>query len=47
MNEKVKCNWCEWEGYEKDLIIDTVGIDEVEFCPQCHKNGFLMDIEER
>ena len=37
----VKCNWCEWLGHEHEIEI----IKDKEYCPNCHKTGYLMDIK--
>jgi hypothetical protein len=51
---EVKCNNCDWEGYEEDLQIFTdlsdnnVSHDIHYFkgCPDCKTDGYLMDIEK-
>ena len=50
---EVRCNNCEWEGYEEDLQIFTdlsdnnVSHDIHYFkgCPNCKTDDYLMDIE--
>lgn len=47
MDEKyeVRCNMCEWEGYENDLVSYE---DEDGFfngCPNCKTDYYLMDIK--
>ena len=42
---KVRCNWCEWEGSENNLIIrPDNAYYEVEVCPVCDRPDCLMDI---
>lgn len=42
----VRCNWCESEFWE-DNIINRYSEDPEaeELCPVCGKGGYLMDIE--
>jgi len=40
--EKIRCNWCYWIGEEEDLIITN----DIEHCPQCGEEGYLMDMED-
>ena len=45
MEYEVKCNNCDWEGYENDLEIFE---DEGGFfkgCPNCETDSYLMDIK--
>lgn len=39
----VRCNWCGWEGKEKELWFDL--IHEEDICPECKKQGCIMDLE--
>jgi len=38
----VRCNWCGWEGKEKELWYDL--IHEEDICPECKKQGCIMDL---
>ena len=40
---KVRCNWCDWVGDENEIAVDE---NDTEHCPQCSREGFLMDITE-
>lgn len=50
---EVKCNWCDWEGYEDDLklevdLSDNLISHDVQYrkvCPECLSEDHLMDIE--
>lgn len=37
----VKCNWCECVFTETDILVEN----DLEFCPHCQQNGFLMDVD--
>ena len=49
----VRCNWCDWEGTEDDLVtcVDLsdkeIGHDINYFkgCPNCRADDYLIDIE--
>ena len=47
----VRCNWCDWEGYDDnlDFIVDFSddGISHhcIKVCPECKQDGYLMDID--
>lgn len=45
----VKCNMCNWEGDEEELIIveEIIDDDHRDFyrgCPNCETDAYLMDI---
>ena len=48
----VRCNWCDWEGYDGDLdlIVDlsddgiSHDVHYLKVCPECRQDGYLMDI---
>jgi len=49
---EVRCNNCDWEGYENDLEIIEDTFKEERFdrlflkgCPNCKTDDYLMDIE--
>ena len=39
----IRCNNCYWVGQEDDLKQLE---DEINGCPNCETDGYLMDIEE-
>ena len=49
----VRCNWCDWEGYEDDLdlIVDlsddgiSHDVHYLKVCPGCKQQDYLMDID--
>jgi hypothetical protein len=49
---KVRCNWCDWEGTDNDLVTcvnlsdKEIGhdIDYFKGCPNCRVDDYLMDI---
>jgi len=49
----VRCNWCDWEGYEDDLdlIVDlsddgiSHDVHYLKVCPGCKQEDYLMDID--
>jgi len=43
--DKVKCNNCDWVGYELQLNIVFSDGENIEVCPICKKGDCLMDIE--
>jgi len=50
---EVKCNWCDWIGYDDDLklevdLSDNLISHDVQYrkvCPECLSEDYLMDIE--
>lgn len=38
---EVICNWCSWSGQENDLKV----INDIEHCPACSCDGYLMDYQ--
>lgn len=43
--QRIKCNWCEWEGTEAELDLkDGEEYEQYEYCPECGNKDFLMDI---
>jgi hypothetical protein len=52
VEHEVKCNWCDWEGYDDDLkvIVDlsdnnvSHDIQYINVCPECNQDDYLMDI---
>jgi hypothetical protein len=53
-NFEVRCNNCDWEGYENDLEIFEDTFKEERFdreffkgCPNCKTDDYLMDIENK
>jgi hypothetical protein len=50
---EVKCNWCDWIGYDDDLKVevdlsDNLISHDVQYrkvCPECLSEDYLMDIE--
>ena len=41
MTNTILCTWCETETTEQQLEIRS----DTEHCPQCGKNGCLMDMQ--
>jgi NAD-dependent SIR2 family protein deacetylase len=41
----VKCNMCEWQGNEDDLVLFTDEDGMGKGCPDCKTDAYLMDIE--
>ena len=51
MEDKVRCNMCEWEGYEEDLAllnetsnVDNTTLEYFKGCPNCKTDKYLQDI---
>jgi len=46
---RIKCNNCEWEGDEKELVMlpNRDDGDLAEHCPSCHREDCLMDMENQ
>jgi hypothetical protein len=50
---EVKCNWCDWIGYDDDLKVEVDLSDnpishDVQYrkvCPECLSEDYLMDVE--
>jgi hypothetical protein len=50
---EVKCNWCDWIGYDDDLKVEVDLSDNLishdiqyrKVCPECLSEDYLMDVE--
>ena len=46
-SDTVRCNWCEWQGDEEDLVVGEDGDGYYNGCPKCTgADHYLMDIGE-
>lgn len=41
---KVKCNWCE-QIFDEETIDEYNYYKDNEYCPNCNKFGYLMDLQ--
>ena len=42
----VRCNMCDWEGEEEDLILGEDEDGYFKGCPNCNTDYYLMDIDK-